>query len=341
MKPQIQATIPPTPVPRNGKAIPILAGVGVLIVLGLAPVVLSASVQFLVLTMIVYALFALATNFLVGFSGLLSFGQAVFFGFGAYSVGILWTHGVSFLMGFIISPFLAAGAAAFVAIVALRTSRLYFALLTLGFSQLAYELADAFYHFTGGETGIPGITIPKVLSGNFMNFEFVLAFVAAATLALYWVRRSAFGLTLQAIRENSTRAQAVGIHVYRHHVLAYIISGFVCGLAGVLYVVYQQQVDPNLLNWTQSGKPVLMSVLGGMGLYLGPALGSFIYVFLEQWVGGLTTQWPLLVGGVVLILVLVYPKGFGGGAMDLAHAIRRRSHGERRKKGPGEKEIVR
>ncbi|NMP23838.1 branched-chain amino acid ABC transporter permease [Sulfobacillus harzensis] len=333
MQPDIQM-IPHAQPRRRRKIVPIAIWVGVLIVLGLDPLVLSPAAQFLSQTMIVFALFAVATNFLVGFSGLLSFGQAVFFGFGAYSAALLWTHGFPFWPGFIIAPFMAAGVAAFVAIVSLRTSRLYFALLTLGFSQLAYEICDALYHFTGGETGIPGINIPNAISAPFVNFEFVLVFAAAGALGLFWVRRSSFGLALQAIRENPTRAQAVGIHIYWHHVLAYVIAGFICGLAGVLYVVYQQQVNPALLNWTTSGEPVLMAVLGGMGLYLGPAIGSFIYVFLEQFVGTFTTQWPLLVGAVVLVLVLLYPKGFGGGVIDLIQFVRRRPR-ERREVAAG------
>ncbi|MDA8193561.1 MAG: branched-chain amino acid ABC transporter permease [Thermaerobacter sp.] len=328
MQLDVRAT-PHTSPPRGSSVRAIAIWAGVLIVLAAGPLTLSLSAQFLVQTMIVYALFAVATNFLVGFSGLLSFGQAVFFGFGAYSAALLWTHGFPFWPGFIIAPFMAAGVAAFVALVSLRTSRLYFALLTLGFSQLAFEITDVLYNFTGGATGIPGITVPNALQGTFVNFEFVLAVAAIATLGLYLVQRSSFGLALQAIRENPLRAEAVGIHIYRHHVVAYVIAGFVCGLAGVLYVVYQQQVDPSLLNWTTSGEPVLMAVLGGMGLYLGPAIGSFIYVFLEQFVGTFTTQWPLLVGAVVLGLVLLYPKGFGGGAVDFVQMLRRRSE-ERR-----------
>lgn len=329
MQPDVQVT--PHSLSRrrwNISSITIL--VGVLIVLALGPFVLSQTAQFLTLTMVVYALFAISTNFLVGFSGVLSFGQAVFFGWGAYAAALLWTHGIPFWLGFVIAPFMAALVAGMVAIVSLRTSTLYFALLTLGFSQLAYELCDAFYHFTGGETGIPGINIPNAISGTFSNFEFVLIIAAVATLLLYWVRRSSFGIALQAIKENRTRAEAVGIHVYWHHVLAFVIAGFVSGLAGVLYVVYQQQVTPGLLDWTTSGEPVLMAVLGGMGLYLGPAVGAVIYLFLEQVIGTFTTQWPLLVGAVTLVLVLVYPKGFSGGVIDLIKWIRRRSKGGRK-----------
>ncbi len=323
MQPDVRTTLV-TPPRRTRNISIVVVAVAALIVLALGPLVLSASLQFLMLTMIVYALFAVATNFLVGFSGLLSFGQAVFFGFGAYTAALLWTHGVPFWVGFIAAPFMAALVAAFVAVVSLRTSRLYFALLTLGFSQLAYEICDALYNFTGGETGIPGINIPNALSGNMANFEFVLLVAAVAALALYWVRRSSFGMALQAIRENPTRAEAVGIHIYWHHVLAYVIAGLVCGLAGVLYVVYQQQVSPSLLDWTTSGEPVLMAVLGGMGMYLGPAVGSFIYLFLQNYVGQFTVQWPLLVGAAVLILVIVYPRGFVGGLADAFGWIRRR-----------------
>ncbi len=298
--------------------------IGVIILLVLVPIILPPAQEFLAQTVLVYALFAVATNFLIGFSGLLSFGQAVFFGFGAYTAALLWTHGVPFWIGFIISPIAAAVVAALVAIVSLRTSRLYFALLTLGFSQLAYEVASGLYNLTGGETGIPGITMPNAISGVVSNYEFILVFIVAAVIALYWIQRSSFGMALKAIRENPTRAEAVGIHVYWHHVVAYVIAGFICGLAGVLYVVYQQQVDPVLLNWTESGEPVLMAVLGGMGLYLGPAVGSFIYILLEQWVGALTPQWPLLVGLVVLVMVIVYPRGLGGGFVNLVTAIRRK-----------------
>ncbi len=328
MQPDVQA-IPHTLSRRKRNIGAVAIWVGVLIVLALGPFVLSQSSQFLALTMVVYALFAISTNFLVGFSGVLSFGQAVFFGWGAYAAALLWTHGFPFWIGFIVAPVMAAVVAGLVAILSLRTSTLYFALLTLGFSQLAYEICNALYHFTGGETGIPGINIPNAISGTVTNFEFVLIVAAVVTVLLYWVRRSSFGLALQAIKENRTRAEAVGIHVYWHHVLAFVIAGFVAGLAGVLYVVFQQQVTPGILDWTTSGEPVLMAVLGGMGLYLGPAIGSFIYLFLEQVIGTFTTQWPLLVGAVTLLLVLVYPKGFGGGVIDFIQWIRRRSQSRR------------
>lgn len=325
MQPDVKIASPPLGRRRHPSSV--AAVVALIVLLAVVPMTLPPAQEFLAQTVLVYALFAIATNFLIGFSGLLSFGQAVFFGFGAYLAAILWTHGVPFWIGFVVSPLAAAVVAGFVAMVSLRTSRLYFALLTLGFSQLAYEVASGLYHLTGGETGIPGIAVPNAISGVVSNYEFILVFIVLAVGALYFVRRSSFGMALTAIRENPTRAEAVGIHVYWHHVVAYVIAGLICGLAGVLYVVYQQQVDPVLLNWTESGEPVLMAVLGGMGLYLGPAIGSFIYIALEQWVGALTPQWPLLVGLVVLVLVIVYPRGFGGGVIDLVSFIKRRRRG--------------
>lgn len=304
-----------------------------LVALGGLPWVLSVNSLFIAETVVVFALFALSTNLLVGFSGLVSFGQAVFFGMGAYTAAILWgTYHVSFWLGFFIAPLVAGLTAVVVGLVSLRTSKLYFSLLTLGFSQLAFEIANALYNLTGGSTGIFGINVPNYISGPVSNYEFVLTSVAVLTLVIYWIQTSSFGMVLKAIKQNPNRAQAVGIHVFRHHLLVFVISGSLCGLAGVLYVVYQQHVYPGLLQWTESGEPVLMSALGGISVFFGPALGALIYVVLEDWIGAFTTQWPLVVGILVLFLVLVYPEGLGGG---IAQVINRMKQPLTHSKGGG------
>ena len=160
---------------------------------------------------------------------------------------------------------------------------MFFALLTLAFSQLFYVVAEQQYDFTGGANGIFGAMVPATLMQPDVGYWFVLAVVTAALAALWKITASPFGLVLRATREMPNRAEALGVNVFGHQLLAFVISGFFCGLAGALYVVHNQNAYPELLNWATSIDPVMMDVIGGMYTFLGPVLGAFVYEIAKQY----------------------------------------------------------
>lgn len=257
--------------------------------------------------------FATATNLLLGNGGLVSFGQAVFYGIGAYTVALGWLHWhLSFWLTFFLAPFVSAAVAIPVGLIALRARRLYFALSTLAFSELAYQLAESRYSFTQGANGVFGPFIPSALTDPLKGYLFLLAVTVVSLLLMWKVTRSPFGLVLRSIRENRERAQALGVNVYRHQLIAFVVSGFFCGLAGAMFVLYSQSAYPELLDWTTSGSPIFMAVIGGMGTFLGPALGAFIYQFGHDELVRYVSDWQLVLGGVLLLIVMFWPDGILG-----------------------------
>lgn len=303
----------PGPAGLGGRAVHSAWLVGVLAVLVALGFVLGPSSLLTLDEAVGLALFAVATNLLVGYGGLVSFGQAAFYGLGAYTVALGWEHYQwPFWLGFAIAPVLGGVAALVVGLIALRARFLYFALLTLAFSQLFYEIAQNQYHYTNGANGVFGAMLPSSLAQPRTGFFFVLAVTGVSLLILWKVTASPFGLTLRAIRENRSRAEALGISVFRQELIAFVISGVFCSTAGTLFVVYSQSAYPDLLNWQQSGYAVFMVVIGGMFTFLGPALGAVVYTLGQQFLISRTTDWQLILGVVLLLIVLLRPDGLAG-----------------------------
>ncbi|MFC6704027.1 branched-chain amino acid ABC transporter permease [Flexivirga alba] len=274
--------------------------------------------------------FATATNLLLGQGGLVSFGQAVFYGIGAYTVGLGWLHWhLSFWLTFFLAPVVSALVAIPVGLVALRARKLYFALSTLAFSELAYQLAESRYNFTQGANGVFGPFIPSRLTIPINGYLFLLTVTVISLLLMWKVTRSPFGLVLRSIRENRERAQALGVNVYWHQLMAFVVSGFFCGLAGAMFVVYSQSAYPELLDWTSSGSPIFMAVIGGMGTFLGPALGAFIYQFGHDELVRYVSDWQLVLGGVLLLIVMFWPDGILGSLTKVKWSEWRKSFGSK------------
>lgn len=263
---------------------------------------------------VAFGLFAVATNLLVGYGGLVSFGQAVFYGLGAYLLALGWqdTH-LPFWLLFVLSPVLGAAAALVIGALSLRTRQWYFALLTLAFSQLFFTVANQWYSLTGGENGVFGAMIPLALALPQHGLWFVLGVSFIALLLLWAIVISPFGLTLRAIRENPQRVEALGVNLRRHELYAFVISGAFCALAGALFVVHDQSAFPGLFQWTQSGEPVLMAMIGGMNYFLGPFLGAIIYIVAHDYlVERAASAWELILGAVLVAIVLFAPNGLLG-----------------------------
>ena len=280
-------------------------------------------------TALILALWAISYNLMLGYAGMVSFAHAAYYGVGAYTVAILLSrYNISYYAALAVAPVVAAVVGIVTGFVALRAVRLYFSLLTLAISQLLYSVAEGWYGLTGGDNGINGITAPDRLTDYPTLYYFVFVIVGVSLLLMFILVRSPFGAALLAIRENRERARSVGINVKAYELAVYTIAALFAGLAGALFPLVQPSVVPSMLFWTENATPVVVSLLGGVGSFLGPGLGAFIYTGLDN---SLSRDFPyqldVLLGAVVLGVVLVAPGGFAS-VPDLLAQLRRRIVGE-------------
>jgi branched-chain amino acid transport system permease protein len=292
--------------------VPIVLVCGALAIVA-ASFVVSPQWLFFLQNILVLGLFAVATNLLVGYGGLVSFGQAAFYGLGAYVLALGWLHyQAPFWLLFVLSPIIGAAGALVIGALALRTRQWYFALLTLAFSQLFFTIASKWYGFTRGANGVFGAMVPSALVMPQQGLWFILGVSFVALLLLWAITVSPFGLTLRAIRENPQRVEAIGVNLYRHQLYAFILSGAFCTLAGALFVVHDQSAYPGLMAWTQSGEPILMAVIGGLHYFLGPLVGAIIFIFAHNYLVAHSQDWQLILGITLLVIVLFAPDGLLG-----------------------------
>ena len=276
---------------------------------------------------VVLGLAAMALNFLLGYTGVLSFGHAAYFGLGAYGTGMVIRYLVpSTGLGIVVGTLVGTLAAAIIGPLIIRLRGVYFAMVTIAFGQVFYFIAFRWNSVTGGDDGLTGWTrMPldfgfakiDILHKPVAFYYLVFAMFAISVGIMAWLLRSPFGRTLIAIRENERRARFLGIPVDRHIWISWVIScGFV-SLAGALYALLNNFVDPRALYWTQSGDFVIMAVLGGMRSFWGPLLGAAIFVVLQDYLSSQTENWMSFVGLFFVLVVLFFPRGILG-------AIRRR-----------------
>lgn len=271
---------------------------------------------------LVLGLAATALNFLLGFTGVLSFGQAAYFGLGAYGAGLTIKYfAASTPLGILVGIVVGTLAAAVVGALIVRLRGVYFAMATIAFGQVFYFIAYRWNAVTGGDDGLSGWKRVPVHLGlgtldivnNDKTFYFlVLAFFAVAAIILAALLRSPFGRTLIAIRENERRTRFLGIPIERHIWLSFVISGAFTSLAGALYALLNNFADPHGLHWMQSGDFVIMAVLGGMRSFWGPLIGAAIFVVLQDQLSSLTDNWQSFVGLFFVLVVLFFPRGVLG-----------------------------
>ena len=308
--------------------------VPVLIILALVPVVASTYQTQLLTYGLTLAIAALGFNLLLGYTGLLSFGHSAYFGAGAYAVALMMRYlGVSsmelFLLGGIVCS---AALAALFGVVCVRHTRIFFAILTLALSQVLWTLAYKFFWITGGTDGLRVPFSKLTLLGGLIGFPgadafarfisfyyyYVLVVFCVCTALMWLIVHSPFGKTLQAIRDNETRARFLGVRIWRYRWLAFLVSGIFSGLAGTLWVPLNGLTTPDVLYWPQSGKIVFFAVLGGFRNFSGPIVGAVLFNYLEVYAIALTEYWQITLGAILIILVTFLPAGIVGTAQRLS-----------------------
>ncbi len=271
---------------------------------------------------VVMALAATALNFLLGYTGTLSFGHAAYFGLAAYGAGMTLKYvapstGLGMLIGVAVGTLAAAAIGALI----VRLRGVYFAMVTIAFGQVFYFIAFRWNTVTGGDDGLTGWRrLPLELAGirlDIQNHDTAFYYLALACFALSagamaLLLSSPFGRTLHAIRENERRARFLGIAVERHLWLSFVISCAFVSLAGTLYALLNNFTDPRALRWDMSGNFVIMAVLGGMRSFWGPLVGAAVFVVLQDYVSSHTENWMSVVGLIFVLVVLFFPRGVLG-----------------------------
>ncbi len=272
--------------------------------------------------MLVMGLAAMSLNFLLGFTGVLSFGHAAYFGLGAYGAAMTIKYlapstPLSILAGIVLGT----AAAALIGALIVKLRGVYFAMVTIAFGQVFYFIAFRWNEVTGGDDGLTGWQRKAIdlgftqfdIAGNDKAFYYlVLVVFALAVAGMAFLLRSPFGRTLIAIRENEQRARFLGIPVETHIWFAFVISCFFVSIAGALYALLNNFTDPRALRWDMSGNFVIMAVLGGMRSFWGPLIGAAVFVVLQDYVSSHTENWMSIIGAFFMMIVLFFPRGVLG-----------------------------
>ena len=264
--------------------------------------------------MLVFAIFAIGYDIAFGYTGLLSFGHAAFFGIGAYGTGLSLIHlsipaPLAILIGVIIGLLIAFP----IGYLSIRRRGIYFAMVTLAFAQMVYFIAFKWRSLTGGDDGLHGVPRPPLgpidLSSELVLYYFILFFFIVSVILGIRIINSPFGKTLECVRETEDRARSIGYNPTRFKLISFVISAFFAGLAGGLYTLLQNFVPLFTLGLDTSGDIVLMTLIGGMGTLYGPIMGAMALIFLKDLLSTYTNIWPLFLGLLFVVSVMTFRKG--------------------------------
>lgn len=263
---------------------------------------------------LIFAMVAASLNFILGYGGMVSFGHAVFFGLGAYVTAIASFHGVtSAWLIWLLAALVTALVGLVIGVIALRTRAVYFIMITMALAQLFYYFFVGFRYY-GGDDGLQVTARPLLgfgldMSGDNAFYWVVLAWLVASFVLLQRLLASRFGLALNAIRQNERRAQAIGYPALRYKLAAFVIAAVIAGLAGSLIGMSNLFASPKLLHWSQSGILLVMVALGGVGYFYGGLLGAAAFLLLEEVLSTHFEYWQIYVGLILLLVVMVAPRG--------------------------------
>ncbi len=303
--------------------LPQIIGFLCIVLLILAPFFLSI-IQIRMLNEIAYfALFAVSYNLLFGYTGLLSFGHATFFGLGAYATALSLKHltGINIFHSIIFAGLIGALGGAIIGFFCVRRKGAYFALLTLAFNQFLWAIAWKWRTVTGGEDGIGKIVPKNAINLAIFTFDptktesiyyLTIGVVLICFYLVWFLTKTPLGNTIQAIKVNEERAGFLGYNVNFSKLLSFTISAFFAGIAGSLFALFQDFVATSCIDMAMSTQVLFMAFLGGTGSFFGPILGAAIYVYFTDWVSSLTDRWEFILGVLFIILVLYFHRGFIG-----------------------------
>jgi branched-chain amino acid transport system permease protein len=302
----------------TARGVAILLG---LVVLALVPPVSAALAQpfypDLFTRIMIFGIAALSLDFILGYGGMVSFGHAVYLGIGSYAVGILSHYGVTNgYVHFAAAILGSALAAFFIGAVSLRTTGIFFIMITLAFSQMVYFLGVSLDQFGGDD----GMTIMGHSDfGGWLDFDnpTTLYYTVFAFLVLFLgvtmrLVESRFGMVIRGAKSNARRMDAIGIHPFAYQLAAFVIAGAMCGVAGALLANQALFVSPAIMHWTRSGDVMMMVILGGIGTLFGPVLGASCLLILEDVLSGVTQHWQVVLGPILLFVVLFAKGGIWG-----------------------------
>ncbi len=284
-------------------------------------VALGATVH-LATEVLIFSIFAVSYNLLLGYTGSVSFGHAAFFGAGGYVTGIAQNYlskseWLSIPLGVVAATIFSC----LIGIVIIRKSGIYFALLTMAFGQMLYFLVYRFTSITGGENGLSGIKppvlevswLPTVNFANGLNYYYLVLFFLIATMLIIWrIINSPFGKIIQGIKDNDKRVTFLGYDVQKYRLLSFVLSAVFAGLAGSLYAILLRFAFPQTLRWTLSGDVVMMTLIGGMNNFFGPIVGAGVFLMLRDLVSDFTERWMIIVGSIFIGFVMMSPEGLLG-----------------------------
>ena len=304
---------------RPGTAV-LWVTMGALLVL---PFIVSAP---LASEILIWGIFGLGFNLLLGYTGVLSFGHAAYFGMGAYSAGLAFRYWhASIWTGLFLGILSAMLLACIIGALAIRKRGVYFAMISLAFGQMLYFLAlSPLKEITRGEDGLTRIPIIHLFSISLERPRSLYYFVFCIMALMLWltwrILHSPFGKLLQAFRENEERAKACGFNTTLVKFFSLVLSAFYAGLAGALNTVYLGYVPLTTLFWLTSGTMVMMTILGGKGTFLGPLVGAGVFLFLQNTISRITPRWELFVGAIFVAIILLFPAGIMGTIRDRVQA---------------------
>jgi branched-chain amino acid transport system permease protein len=272
----------------------------------------------------IYSLFAMSLNLLLGTTGLVSFGHAAYFGIGSYGCGILMKMlGVPFWLSFPAAGLIAAAFAVVFGFFCVRLTKIYFAMLTLAFAQIVWAICFKWNDVTGGDQGLPDVPFPDLAwLGSLPGFQrfrigelfyvLTLVLVALCIAVLRRLTNSPFGRVLTTIRENPERAASIGINVRAYELAAFTIAGGFAGLSGALFGIFNRGVFADFVFWSKSADVMIMTILGGMQHFWGPAVGALVLTLLNQQITAFTEYWPFVLGTILVVLLFAFPGGILG-----------------------------
>jgi branched-chain amino acid transport system permease protein len=304
---------------KSAYAVPVIG----LLIMAAFPHIAGPHYTILMFSAMGFAIALTGLNLLFGFTGLLSFGHAMFLAIGAYTAAYLTTARIMILEVTLLSAVAVAVVVAVpIGLLCIRYVKIYFSMLTLAFSMLLYSFLFKFYPITGGDEGIR-IKLPAPLLIDLSKLDtvailtgpmyyYVLGMLIVLTFLMWRISRSAFGLGLRAIRENEQKAQYLGVNVRRHRLVVFVISAAYGALGGVIVAIPVGLAEPSLAYWVQSGNLVFMLLLGGYTNFFGPVLGAILFIFFQDQLMSYTEYWRLTFGVLLAVIVIFFPNGLMG-----------------------------